>query len=198
MSYLSSSIQHWADLMPKPQAISIQSPFIVSLNNSCIEDDFCYLQMLKVDARSWPVSKYWQCKFFIKSSQTPGYCSVDHTLLHIPHCFPLIPELQIVFPCTYMYWSTVSTKKKSHCKLERIFSAALHWPGCLSVSTQLPALCASKPDRCFPFCVILLSSIALTPQPGPTPAQQVNPCHPMPTMRQQGKYNTEFGALELI
>lgn len=71
-------------------------------------------------------------------------------------------------------------------------------PECLEVSTQPPVICVSKQDRCFPFCLLLLFSIALTPQPGPTPAQQVNQCHPMPTMRQRGKYNTDFGALELI
>lgn len=43
------------------------------------------------------------------------------------------------------------------------------------------------PDRCFPFCVISVTSA------GASQWQQVQPCHPMPTMHRWGKYNTDFG-----
>lgn len=42
-------------------------------------------------------------------------------------------------------------------------------------------------DRCFPFCVISVTSA------GASQWRQVQHCHPMPTMHQRGKYNTDFG-----
>lgn len=62
------------------------------------------------------------------------------------------------------------------------------------------SLCSAQPSRtgvflsALSFCPAWLSHLSQ----GPTPAQQVNQCHPMPTVRQRGKYNADFGALELI
>ena len=61
-------------------------------------------------------------------------------------------------------------------------------------------LCSAQPSRtgvflsALSFCPAWLSHLCQ----GPTPAQQVNQCHPMPTVRQRGKYNADFGALELF